>query len=295
MISSPTNQLIVGPGPFPLSILDQFQSGDSSSPLYSNDQAGRNQAIADGRVLGLYDLTRSVKLWADESIPETQTSLVKYTYYDAGGNLQSFSIGASEARSLNIYALPSWPPYIPAPTPATSLGLPTPASLFSTLDQAIALFNIWKALGFSITVKQVAWTLNDQLNGEARGLWALVINNVSVYYVGQQLALSMSNGVGSPGHWSNVSGVPIWISDIPPLPSTMNTILPTPQRLLNSNERFQAQVIGGPLLVFETPLTVSSGIGVDTSSLTPLLNSIAAEVDQNNKFLTRIIKQFSTP
>jgi hypothetical protein len=122
---------------------------------------------------------------------------------------------------------PSYPPYTPAPTPATVGGQPLSPVLLSTQEQANAMLQALLALsGFPQTAITDAWgTVNDAAGGsslamngdpESRGFYEIMLPGGISYNVGQLLAQEYAQGVGAPGNWSYSATVgPAWTSTIP--------------------------------------------------------------------------------
>jgi hypothetical protein len=267
--SVPTPQPQPTTNPFPTSALNLFWPGSPTSPLFTNDPAGRSAALAAGFTVPAYDPTKPSKCWAATSWPTT----IPQGYYDGTGNL--VPLGADPTDPLNIWGPTEYPVYEPAPTPALYMGLetapatfidqqPVPASMLATQDQGNALALAWGLTAAALSDQSAAQMMTR--NGETRGLWYIDFNGVA-YNVGQQIALQNANGVGAPGHWDTTMSVgnvsqpitPVWVSDIPPLNPNPNPPRPIPQRQLLPNERLQAGGLMDPtLMVWTTPLAAGS-------------------------------------
>lgn len=292
MTSPPGIQLLTGPGPWNLDKLNQFWPGSPTSPLFPNNPEGRAAALAAGFAVGPYDPSKPSKCY--QAIPAWPDGL-SCGYYDQNGVRQSIALSGAEAP-LNIWGPAEYPKYVPAPTPATRSGVPMPPAILSSQMDADGLLAAWKAAFPALTIAASEVVFSDDLmNGETRKSFALNVNGPGIlnlsgeqFYVGEQIALSMANGVGAPGHWTwdNTTQTAVWISDIPPLPNTPTPEGPIPQWQIDSNiEQFvsggmMGQLMFGPKVVvsLQSPSTMGgSGLSVEQDAR---LMRIEAKLDR---------------
>jgi hypothetical protein len=203
--------------------------------------------------------SRLTKTWFDSSVDTASVSPVSYKAVarDAGGNwtLQTFSLAAAEAATVNLPGAIAYPPYVIAPTGATRGGSPINPLFLSLESDARGLL---APLGAVSIVDQGATPVFPVVYppDELRRMWAIVRSSGQQINVGALLQERNASGVGAPGRW-DLSGVnPVWVSD-PPAPSGLDDKrppVPMPVRDLLPNEELRLGPMGFGVQVVRTDL-----------------------------------------
>ena len=210
------------------------------------------------------DPTRQIKTWFDSTVDTSQSgNLALYYQLAPNATVESqYVLPASEAATVNLPGVDTYPAYTVAPTDATvvSQGAPNPSGInpiyLSTQAQADAME---AALG---AVSIVQETLQGPYGyvfpaDESRRLYDIVFANGQAVNVGSLLNQMNAAGVGAPGHW-NVNGIDsTWVPD-PPASGCPNVTAtrPVPVRPLLPNEKLQAGLMG--VMVVRTDLQAAA-------------------------------------
>jgi hypothetical protein len=179
---------------------------------------------------------------------------------------------STQAAALNIFLPPSYPPYVPAPTPAQIVGTLGPISgvnpyLLSTLAQATELNELLGGKGV-LSYQPAGGPDNFTIdyNGDTRQQYYFIDSNGQLQWVGYLVWAQTANGVGAPGNWVNVAQangqVNVWTWVPSPIslgPAANTPVVPVPMRQLYSPtnpppageayESFSEPQIGQPLIL----------------------------------------------
>ncbi len=257
MTSVPGVQTQPPTSPFATSFLNSFWPGSPTSPLFTNDPAGRAAALAAGFVVPPYDPNKPSKCYTAGIWPQD----IPCGYYDGTGTWQPMPLAIPFAE-LNIWGPTEYPKYAPASTPALYMGLqtnaggfagqlPCPPAMLSTQDQANQIALAWGLT--AVAIRDESTSLMFTANGETRRIWMIDVLG-SLYNVGEKIAEMNAKGVGAPGKWQGQ----VWVADDSG-PGPVSPAGPIPQRQLLPNERLQANSMMDPkLMVFTTPLAAES-------------------------------------
>lgn len=220
-------------------------------PLYTRE----SYRAAFGKEPPPYDPTKPVKEWFDPS------GIGTYYYYDSSFNYVAFALSQADAETVNLYGPTLYPAYTPTATPALFEGLQSgsgfanqvaiPPTQLSTQVQANAFAAL---LGLpSSAVSNQNTQQQFTANGETRGLWYVTVNGVA-YNVGQMFVEQTLMGLGSPGGWSLINGVPTWTSTVNNnIVAPANAAGPIPMRALVNGESLQVTSLIDP-----TPVVVTN-------------------------------------
>lgn len=196
-----------------------------------------------------WDPTRLTKTWFDTTVDTsspTNVAVYKIVAQDSSGNwgLQQMVMPASEAATVNLTGSVTYPPYVIAPTDATSTGTGINPLYLSLEADAQALMT---ELGGSGLLDEGARPLYPIVYppDEPRRVWDFLVNG-NLVNAGALIASMNANGIGYPGQWETQNGGPVWVPD-PPAPTGANDMRPPrpmPVRNLLSNEELQAGLMG---------------------------------------------------
>lgn len=217
-----------------------------------------------------WDPTRASKYWFDSTVDPTQVVNGTYTVVDlASASLVQLTMPASEACTVNIPGVYTYPTYVIAPTDATKGGAPIVASWLSLQPQAQALMTMF---GGSNLVDAGLTTLLPIIypSDEPRRMWNFTLHGVPVN-AGMLMASEYSQGVGAPGQWDLSSGSPVWIP-APPAPTGLDDTRlprPLPVRALLPGEQLIASPFGlGGVTVVRTDVPPELGGGYTVADRT---------------------------
>lgn len=214
-----------------------------------------------------WNRTRGKKTWFDSSATNDRSYPIAPT--DPGATslpLQSFT--AADASTVNLPGLPTFQPYVVAPSGAFLQGTPTHlanANILSTMAQATALA---AELGVSTNqiMEELAGAVIYPADDPRRVLviaWGTDSHHVSV---GDLLVQKNAKGLGYPGHWDLSGADPVFVFDSldDGISTGANTLplVPVPLRPLMPNE--QIKPAGLVSMVYRTdkqPATPSTGTG----------------------------------
>ncbi len=211
----------------------------------------------------VWDPTRVDKYWFDSTIDPTQVVNATYTIVDIGSaSLQQMTMPATEACTVNIPGVFTYPAYVVAPTDATKGGAPVVPSWFSLQSQALALMAFF---GGSNLVDGGITPVNPIIYpaDEPRRMWNFTLNGVPIN-AGMLMFSEYAHGVGAPGKWDLSSGSPVWIPA--PSPATglddIRPPRPIPVRPLLPGEQLIASPLGlGGVTVVRTDMPAELGGG----------------------------------
>ena len=211
----------------------------------------------------VWDPSRVPKYWFDSTVDASVTANVTYTVVNASlATLQQLVIPATEAATVNIPGVFTYPPYVISPTSATKGGAPVVASWLSLQSQAqafMALFGGSNLVDAGITpINPIVYPAD-----EPRRMWNFTVHGIPIN-AGMLLASEYSHGIGSPGQWDLSSGSPVWIA-APPAPTGLDDIRtprPVPIRSLLPGEQLIASPLGlGGVTVVRTDVPPELGGG----------------------------------
>jgi hypothetical protein len=205
-----------------------------------------------------YDGTRKMKTWKDDSVTG-QTGNVSYTVITAAGASQ-ITMPASEAATLNLYGIETYPPYVIAPTDATVLfpGMaPGSGPGINPNELSMQADAIVLAVAFGLTAAAVtdggAGLINYPAD-EQRRMWVIAYKGYQLC-AGLLLAQANAFGVGAPGHWNLTgSSEPLWANDTPTSLPPQSTAWNIPCRPLLSNEKIAVNPFAG-FMIYRTDMT----------------------------------------
>lgn len=208
-------------------------------PCYGNRAA---YLQATGRQPPPFDPSQPIKGWAD-------TAGGTYLYFDNGAASANYvgqmTLTAAQAASINLPGAYTYPAYNAGPTDAVAVGPYGPignvqpnrvcaqADAQAIANEVAALFH-----GQTPAVAQenngvyhIAYMLDP------RREWYVQFGN-QAFLAEQLIEQKTAHGIGSPGHWTLASSVPVWIYDAPVIvaPPDAATV-PVPIRALLPNER----------------------------------------------------------
>ena len=196
-----------------------------------------------------WDPSRVKKSWFDSSVDVADPAATA-SYHAAGMDssgqwgMQSLTMPAGEAASVNLPGAVVYPPYVVPPTTATRAGASINPIYLSLEADALALMSAVggaSLLDEGVTpVFPVAYPPD-----EPRRLWDIMFKGIPVN-AGALLLNRNTNGVGSPGHWDSSGSEPVWVPD-PPAPTGLDDTRPArpvPLRDLLPNEKFQTGLMG---------------------------------------------------
>lgn len=247
-----------------------------------------------------YDTTRLTKGWLDTSADPTKPYTYS-TYVDGGLSagtpvLKTITIPGSEAASLNLPGVHSYPPYVVEAAPGV-VTLNPDGTIVPEGDKGKYLCNLADAnnlaalLGLnSDAVVDTSWNNGQYKTSypptETRRLWGINVKGVTLN--AETLIIEMNaNGVGAPGKWDLTGAEPNWISGVPSSFPPPNPAQPIPMRVMNSNEGFTATLMGWEVEpTNQNGAMMSTGSGGLTSTQDMNLTAAAAGV-------AKIMKQFN--
>jgi hypothetical protein len=188
-----------------------------------------------------YDGKRQTKAWEDTSAPARADANGNVSYLfiamDASGNVVPATVAmpASEAATVNLYGVHSYPAYVVAPTDATMMvgAVALNSAYLSTQADAVAL-----ALTFGMTAADVTDSGQGTINypaDESRRVWVIARKGYQLC-AGLLIGEANANGAGAPGHWDFSGAEPNWISDLPSSLPPQNPAWNVPCRPLLANE-----------------------------------------------------------
>jgi hypothetical protein len=210
-----------------------------------------------------WDANRLSKTWFDSTIDVSEpNSVVNYQMIgqDSTGTwvVLPYTMPASEAATVNIPGVVSYPPYVIEPTNATRGGSAiNPAYLSLESDARTVML----ALSGTGLFDDGATTVlpNIYPPDEPRRSWSFLWNGRALN-VGQLLIQQNVKGVGAPGHWDVSSGSPVWVAD--PLPPSglddTRPPRPMPVRALLPDEQLQAGPMGFGVQVLRRDLQLAA-------------------------------------
>jgi len=251
-----------------------------------------------------WDPARAPKAWFDSTTSNSGTGAsaanvsapsapLAYTIVgqDQTGNwsLQTMTLPASEAATVNLPGAVIYPPYQLASTKATRSGQSINPVYMVLLPDAQAVMAEVGGSGLfddgATATNPVTYPAVNYPADEPRRMWAFKVNGQQ-YYAGLLLASKYGLGIGWPGHWDFSHGSPLWLAD-PPAPTgaldpRSPVPVPVPVRALLPNERLQAGPMGIGVLVARTDLpTLTAGIGGftadDRSTLQKILEIVSGK------------------
>lgn len=206
-----------------------------------------------------WDKSKPIKRWFASGL----TGDYKYGYF-VGTQYFTRTISAEEAASINLPGNFVYEKRVLAPSGISSaivneagdvIGQQTiPPEELATLEEATALAAELHATGlFPMQLKPFLNTVQG-IQGlqiqpwESRRMYLIQIGSYA-HSVGRLLVRRYERGYLSPGHWSNINGQPVWVSEIPehtfewdPRPE-----VPIPQRQLADNEAL-VETLAGPVV-----------------------------------------------
>lgn len=186
-----------------------------------------------------YDPARVLKSWMDRSVDLSDpTKSVTYKTLQQGANgnwsMVEFSMTASEAATVNLPGIPSFPVYVIPPTDATRGGSGINAEFLSLKSDADS---IMKEIGGRVVVDTdtpppIATTFPPD---EPRRLWGIVWNEGRVLNAGELIKQKYAHGIGAPYKWDLSGSEPVVVflpipdgsqDKRPPAPMPMRDLLP---------------------------------------------------------------------
>lgn len=206
-----------------------------------------------------WDGSRPPKAWFDSTasaLPPNSPCAYWIVGHDQAGNwsLQTMTLPASEAATVNLQGAMNYPPYQPAPTKAARAGqIVNRVYMVTEADARTVMTEV----GGDGLYDEGATTKTPVIypTDEERKMWAFQVGGRQ-YYAGLLMASEYGLGVGWPGQWDSSRGFPQWVSD-PPAPTgagDSRAPVPMPVRALLPNERIQAGPMGLGVLVVRTDL-----------------------------------------
>lgn len=219
-----------------------------------------------------WDPARATKSWFDSSAGIDNSQALK-TYSiveqqsDGTRALNSMTLSASEAATVNLPGAVQYPQYRPASTKTTRAGQSiNPIYMVLEAEARAAMAEVGGSGLFdegSVSHNAVSYPKANYPADEPRRIWAFQVNGQQ-YFAGLLLASKYSLGVGWPGHWDFSRGYPLWVSD-PPAPTGVSDPrqpVAVPVRALLPNERLQAGPMGVGVVVVRSDLEETpSGAG----------------------------------
>lgn len=219
-----------------------------------------------------FDATKPPKFWFDSTVDLSNSANVAvYQTVQLDGitaSIVQLQMPATQAASVNIPGLVTYPPYVIQPTTATMGGQPFNADVLSDLQDAI---NLAASFGLgSSTVFDGDPTfgpfLVDYPATEPRRQWMILFKGAPVS-VGILLSNMNAQGIGSPGAWDLTGPQPVWVP-VPPPPDGITSGVPqpgttvsVPVRPLLPNEEI-VSTLGGAMIA----RTDMSSAATDTGS-----------------------------
>jgi hypothetical protein len=205
-----------------------------------------------------FDATKPPKFWFDSTVDlSSPENIAVYQTVQLDGitaSIVQLQMPATQAASVNIPGLITYPPYVIQPTTATLGGQPFNADVLSDLQDAI---NMAASFGLgSSTVFDGDPTfgpfLVDYPAAEPRRQWMILFKGAAVS-VGILLSSMNAKGIGSPGAWDLTGSQPVWVP-VPPPPDGITsgvplsaTTVPIPVRPLLPNEEI-VSTLGGAMI-----------------------------------------------
>jgi hypothetical protein len=196
-----------------------------------------------------WDPTRLSKFWFDSTVDSSDpANVVVYNVVgtDQSGNwtIKQMVIQTSEAATVNLPGLITYPAYAVAPTAATRGGSFINPNYLSLQSDADALTNQFGGSGLFDEGQSSTFPVLYPAS-EPRRLWDFLFNGL-IINVGDLLLARNTLGIGSPGHWDTSSGQPMWVPDPSPPAGLDDTRPPRdmPVRNLLPNEKFQVGLMG---------------------------------------------------
>lgn len=258
-----------------------------------------------------YDPTFPPKDWVDSNLGGfSPTDMVTYNFVDTsvpgGAKISTFSLTVSQAATLNLPGVHSFPMYTVQPTVATyqqigSIVQVVNPNNLSTLSQAQALAAAW-----GVSEAPFEWTLPSvtyNWGSESRRQWQIMYNGVPVM-VGPELIEQYANGVGTPGSWVFQTGVsPKWVTQVATAGTPVLQPVAHPVRALMANEKLWSSSVFGGAELYRTDMAsnynvspVSSGGGGGlTTDQDAKLTAVFSACQRIEKDLQEIDDLFGQP
>lgn len=237
-------QIVPTTDPFPLSDLNLFVEFTRES-----------YEAAFGVDAPTEDTTQPNRGWFD-----TSANPGPYGYYNQSGNSYiEFSVKNPGAPNLPGINPNQYPAYVVTDTQATRNGTVMDKNTLSTFPQWMDMLSLWNSLfpAFKFTADSVNFASDVYPTSEVRRPYALKasgLNGTPIFLVGEQLVIQYQFGVGAPGSWQLVNGIPGWVDSSQILPVNTNPPAPMPQRQLVAGESFVVEA-GNVLMVTRSGAT----------------------------------------
>ncbi|MEQ1947664.1 MAG: hypothetical protein ABL995_10775 [Bryobacteraceae bacterium] len=211
-----------------------------------------------------WDPARPPKAWFDSPADGNGSQALK-TYSivaqqaDATWALQSMTLSAREAATVNLPGAVQYPQYRPASTKTTRAGQSiNPIYMVLEADARAVMAEVGGTGLFdegSISLNAMSYPIANYPFDEQRRIWAFQVNGQQ-YFAGLLIASKYGLGVGWPGHWDFSRGYPLWVSDPPAAAgiSDARPPVPLPVRALLPNERLQAGPMGIGVVVVRSDI-----------------------------------------
>lgn len=226
-------------------------------PRYDPANPRADYLAKEGTAAPAFDAKRRPQLWRDKTLlgfgPHDAVEYKRLPRHDEPPVLQKFVLVASEAGSVNLPGISTYPDWSPAPTVA-KLALPDQVSqtinlpeYLSTLEQASTMEK--EIVGNGLRVSP---TLAVEYNSETRRVYEVSLGgawlNVGLLlydkYQGgltgtaDTAGFNVAHGVGAPGSWDFSNAQPKWKPALIDLGAISNNLpeLDPPCRELNPGE-----------------------------------------------------------